>query len=447
MDSYHRACSALIALMSAGAIGCSSADGAPSGAPPTYHRDVRPILASKCAGCHAEGGIAPLALTDADAVIPLADAIAGAVISRRMPPWPPAAGCAELRDDRSLTEPQIDTLARWAEAGAPPGDPADYVAPPEAPAGLTRVDLELPMPEPYTPTVGPDEYRCFLMDWPYDATRFVTGLGVTPGNPSVVHHVVVFFAKPAAVATYEAWDAADPGPGYSCFGGPTGDDAAIEGPAGYGILGGWAPGAFGRDAPAGTGVEVPPGAKIVMQLHYNIAHGAPAPDQTRVALRIDEAVERPAYTMPWLNPAWRQGGMQIPAGDPDVMVEFEQDAATGVSMFTKGTLPADQPFTLHTVGLHQHLRGKSIALGLRRASGEDECLVDIPRWDFHWQSPYTLAEPRRVEPGDKLRIACRWDNSAENQPFVGGVRVPPEDLAWGEGTDDEMCLGWLYVTR
>ncbi|WP_437976790.1 monooxygenase [Sorangium sp. So ce295] len=451
MNRYHGTCSALLALMGAGAIGCSSTassdnDGSPPSATPTYHRDVRPILEAKCTGCHAPGGIAPFAFTTADVAIQLKDAIADAVTSRRMPPWPPAPGCAELLDDRSLTDDQIDAIARWAEAGAPPGDPAEFVASPDMPGGLSRVDLDLSMPEPYTPATAPDEYRCFLIDWPYEATRFVTGLGVTPGAPSIVHHVVVFFAKPGAVETYEAWDAADPGPGYSCFGGPTGDDAAIQGPSAYGILGGWAPGSFGRDAPRGTGIEVPPGVKIVMQVHYNIAHGMPAPDQTRVALRIDDAVERPAYTMPWLDPAWVKGGMRIPAGDPDVMYDFEEDAATAVSLFTKGALPADQPFTLYTVGLHQHLRGKSISLSTRRGDGERECLVDIPRWDFHWQSPYGLAEPRRLAPGDRLRVECHWDNSAENQPFMSGVRMPPEDLAWGEGTNDEMCLAWLYVT-
>ena len=75
-------------------------------------------------------------------------------------------------------------------------------------------------------------------------------------------------------------------------------------------------------------------------------------------------------------------------------------------------------------------------------------MLDIPRWDFHWQSVFELEEPLRVEPWQELSIACEWDNSAENQPAgEDGERLPPRDVAWGEGTRDEMCLGILYVTR
>ncbi|WP_437563234.1 monooxygenase [Sorangium sp. So ce542] len=452
MTRYHGARVALLALMSAGAVGCSNADAehasSSPGAPPTYYRDVKPVLDAKCGGCHVAGGIGPFALTTADDAVMGKDAIVAAVQSRRMPPWPPSPECAELAHDPSLTDSQIDALARWASAGAPLGDPADFVPLAGDTGTLSRTDLELPMPEPYTPTKGPDDYRCFVIDWPHDTTRFVTGLGITPGNDSIVHHVVVFYVNENAVPTYDAYDAADPGPGYSCFGGPKGDDASIDGPSGYGILGGWAPGSFGRDAPAGTGIEVPPGGKVILQMHYNTSHGTPDPDQTSVALRLDDAVDTPAFSMPWLNPAWRSpGGMVIPAGEPDVVHTFEQDATAAVSLFTKGALPADKPFSLHTVGLHQHLRGKSISMSHTPSGGAEACLVDIPRWDFHWQSPYTLLEPLRIQPGDRLRIECRYDNSAENQPFVKGVRMPPEDLEWGEGTNDEMCLGWFYVTR
>ena len=53
----------------------------------------------------------------------------------------------------------------------------------------------------------------------------------------------------------------------------------------------------------------------------------------------------------------------------------------------------------------------------------------------------------QLNPGDRLGLECHWDNSAGNQPFVDGQRVPPRELNWGEGTDDEMCLGGLYVTQ
>jgi hypothetical protein len=73
-------------------------------------------------------------------------------------------------------------------------------------------------------------------------------------------------------------------------------------------------------------------------------------------------------------------------------------------------------------------------------------VLRIDEWNFDWQGGYTLREPLRVGPDDTLRISCTWDNSAENQPVVDGAVLEPQDVVWGEGTTDEMCLSVMYVT-
>ena len=83
---------------------------------------------------------------------------------------------------------------------------------------------------------------------------------------------------------------------------------------------------------------------------------------------------------------------------------------------------------------------------IHRGGGGEECLIDIPRWDFNWQGGYQLAEPIVFNPGDELEIECHWDNSAANQPYVDGVQLAPVDVGWGEGTGDEMCLGIVTVS-
>jgi hypothetical protein len=94
-----------------------------------------------------------------------------------------------------------------------------------------------------------------------------------------------------------------------------------------------------------------------------------------------------------------------------------------------------------------HLHGHEEVLSIDRADGGEDCMLDVPAWNFHWQGSYTFSEPMVVYPGDKLRVTCTWDNTAANQPVVNGVQQPPKDLNWGEGTTDEMCLGIFYVTR
>ncbi|HYH95454.1 hypothetical protein, partial [Hyalangium sp.] len=269
-------------------------------APPTYHRDIRPLVQETCGSCHAAGGIAPFPLESNEQVFQMRWAIEAAVKARIMPPWMPAKDCTEYLQDRSISDEQIELISRWVDEGGAEGDVAD--APGGAgvsQGGLSRVDVELALPEAFSPTKSPDEYRCFVLDWPETAVRYVSGFRGNPGRPSIVHHVIAFLAKPGEVAFYQSLDDADPAPGYECFGGPgqTGDRVAW--------LGSWVPGSSGMDYPEGTGIQVEPGSKVVLQ--------------------------------PWADPSWAQGGsLHIPAGQQDVRARFSFDMAPVLSRITHG---------------------------------------------------------------------------------------------------------------
>lgn len=430
---------ASLACVAPALLGCSSDGSAPAaqaqdpgGA--TYYRDIKPIIDAKCANCHDAGGIAPFTLTSYDDVLAMKDAVRFAVSERTMPPWMPAEGCADYQGNRSLSEEQITAITAWVDAGAQAGDPADE--PPKAEEGsgieLSRVDLTLPMPEAYTPQIQPDDYRCFLLDWPEQETTYVTGVGLRAGVPEMLHHMIAFLATPDTVADYEALDAAEPGPGYTCYGGP-GGDLSSQGRAGW--IGTWVPGVEGMDFPAGTGIEVPPGSKVILQLHYNTSFADPSPDLTELLLKIDPVVEKKAAIMPYTDISWVAfGQMPIPAHGTDVSHETSKDPTGFASLLTGGTMPDDTPLTLYTAGLHMHTRGKHAETRIERADGTSECLLDIPAWDFHWQGQYVFETPRHISPGDRIHLGCTWDNPTD------------QEINWGEGTGDEMCLSAFYVT-
>jgi hypothetical protein len=105
----------------------------------------------------------------------------------------------------------------------------------------------------------------------------------------------------------------------------------------------------------------------------------------------------------------------------------------------------NRPLTIYGVAGHMHLRGFDIEVELNPGTPRRQVLLHIPRWDFHWQDAYYLAQPVNAEPGDVIRVSCRFDNSARRQPVVGGRRLAPRYVLWGEGTTDEMCLGLLQV--
>jgi hypothetical protein len=432
-------------MLGASALLCAASllacDEEPKPPPVSWHANVGPLVEQKCGGCHVEGGIGPSALQTYAQAYEQRDAIKSAVQSRHMPPWPPSAECAQYTDDRSLTDEQLALITGWVDAGAPEGNPADAPSTPRpGGGGISRVDVTLKMPVEYTPQKNPDDYRCFVLDWPDNgATRYVTGFRANPGNLGIVHHVIAYLAEPRQVAAAQALDANEPGPGYTCFGGPGLNGGQVA------WLGSWAPGSAGSDYPAGTGLRVLPGSKVILQVHYNTGHadhdhdhGPASPDQTSVAFKVDSSVDKVAFVQPWTNPDWvTKRTMNIPAGQADVTHGWALDPTPFLSQLTGGTFTNNQPITVYTAALHMHTLGTRTRMEIQRGSGARECLLDIPRWDFHWQGAYTFTQPKVVNPGDAIGLECHWNNSAP-----GAV-----DANWGEGTGDEMCLGLFYMTQ
>jgi len=399
----------------------------------TYWHDIKPILDARCTGCHVEGGHAPFALTAYQDLAVYHDLAADAVTARRMPPWQPNDCCQPYRWKRSISDEEIELIAAWSRQGAPAGDPADEGPPlPRDDAELERVDVTLRMPEPYTPVprIGRDDVRCFLLDWPIEDEVFVRGIDVRPGNRAVVHHVIAYVADEDDAGALRDRDAEDDAPGWDC--------------TGFGLdfvptasLGGWTPGDRSLTMPGGLGRKVPAGSVVVLNVHYSTGPTGLGPDQTELDVMIEREVEREAKGVAVGNPQWLlDGGMRIAPGDPDAMFYFSYDPTT---VATRG-----EPFLIWAVNIHMHELGARGALAIRRWSGEIECLLDIPAWDFGWMADYWLVEPVPFYPGDELYVECHFDNTAGNQKIVDGQQEEPHELGWG--TDQEMCGGILITS-
>jgi hypothetical protein len=88
----------------------------------TWSKEMSRLLYKRCAMCHREGGAAFSLMTYEEAR-PWAKAIKEEVLSRRMPPWEAVKGFGEFRDDRGLTQEDLETISGWVEGGAPEGEP------------------------------------------------------------------------------------------------------------------------------------------------------------------------------------------------------------------------------------------------------------------------------------------------------------------------------------
>ena len=421
------AASVLFAAGNLSACGDKDEDSAASGVDPdapTWHQDIRPLFETNCLGCHSDSdGLSGIPLDTWARASGLKDFIGPAVEARTMPPWGASSDCAEYEGSLALSDEDVDLVLAWVEAGAPEGDAADPApvgAPLELPE-LAQVDLTLELPVDYTPTAAPDDYRCFLMDWPYEETTYVTGYQINPGNAETVHHVIPYIIAPGDVEAYRALDEADPDPGYPCYGGPGGDVQTLIDTR---WLGAWAPGGGASVLPEGAGVRVAAGSVIALQMHYYVSSEAPGPDRSTMDLSVADSVELGSEVQPWTEVAWLFGqGMEIPAGESGVTHTFSYKSTA-----------SDGIFDIRSGTLHMHTLGRSGSMKVTHADGTESCIIDVPEYDFNWQRSYNLAEPVQVAPGDTIELSCTWDNPTD------------ADVHWGDGTDDEMCLGVTLLT-
>src|ERR1700719_309063 len=88
----------------------------------TFSKEISRLLYKRCATCHREGG-SSFSLMTFEEARPWAKAIKEEVLERRMPPWEAVKGFGEFRDDRGLTQEEIELISDWVEGSAPEGDP------------------------------------------------------------------------------------------------------------------------------------------------------------------------------------------------------------------------------------------------------------------------------------------------------------------------------------
>ncbi len=400
-------------------------------ATPTFNKEVVRILQKSCQTCHHPGDIAPFSMMTYQETRPWAKAIREAVIVRRMPPWKPAPSCGDFRDVRSLTQDEINTLTAWADGGAPEGNSADLPAAMEFPDGwpLGAPDFIATPDEDFTPPQGRDTYRCFSV--PVSSLRgdrYVQGIDVRPGNRKVVHHVIAY---PDPGGKSIALDAKEPGPGYTCFGGPGFDISTSVNDVIAGrsfMLGGWAPGARGYFAPEGSGMKMPGTAndRVVLQVHYHPTN-EPETDRTSVGFYFAKVpVQKNLLLLPLVNTSFT-----IPAGAKAHQVTQNFDVPALMAGKIVGVTP------------HMHLLGKQIKVEITRPNEPTQCLVNIPSWDFNWQGAYLYQAPITAPGGSRVRLTCTFDNSADN-PL--NPNSPPKPVRWGEETTDEMALAFIAFT-
>ena len=389
---------------------------ATEGAPPTFARDIAPLVADRCAMCHHTGGSAPFSLTTFADVKRRAAQIADVAGRRLMPPWKADPSDGPFIGQHPLTDAEIATLRQWADTGAAEGDVRDLPPPRTWPDGwqLGKPDLIVTPAQPYTlPPEGTDVFRIFVMAIPTDRLRFVRGLEFRPGNAKVVHHANIRIDPTPASRRL---DDADPAPGY---------DGVIARSAEYpdGHFLGWTPGQVAPLVPKALAWRLEPHTDLVVELHMQPSG---KPEQVAPSIGLYFGDEPPTRT-----PAMLRLGRQsidIAAGNPHYVIADSY------------VLPVD--VDVEAVQPHAHYRARDVRGAATLPDGTITRLIDIADWDFRWQHVYRFVTPVHLPKGTTVSMRYTYDNSTSN---VRNPEHPPKRARWGQRSSDEMGDLWIQV--
>lgn len=370
----------------------------------TYSKDIAPIFQKNCQDCHRPGNIGPMQLLTYDNVVDWSATIREVISDGRMPPWHADPKHGSFLNDRSLPKADRDKLLAWIDGGMARGEDK------ETPVKLAddgwrigKPDKVLTMPVEYKvppkSEKGVLRYQYFMIPTDFEEDRWVQAIEARPGNSKVVHHILVYVRNP-------------------------GEAQRREDGIGNGLLTAFAPGDLPSVFPEGTAKKIKKGAIIALQMHYTPVATAET-DRSSVALIFSKTPPKhEAHTRAIAN-----NRLSIPP-------KADNHRVTSSTTLREDTI-------LISLFPHMHLRGKSFEYRVVFPDGKEQVLLNVPAYDFNWQTNYLLREPLKLPAGARIQCTAHFDNSTGNKNNPD----PEKTVRWGEQTWEEMMIGFVDYVR
>jgi len=374
----------------------------------TYTKDIAPLVDKHCGECHRPNGIAPFAMTNYRQVRGWGKMIKEVVNDGRMPPWHADPSIGKFKNDRSLSKEQKAMVTEWIDAGMPQGNPADLKVAEvtnksEWRIGQPDVIFEMPQGAAINPT-GVVPYQYFETKTNFKEDVWVSAMECLPGNPKVVHHIIMFVSDPKKPMNFRSEEV----------------DGENEG----GFLDAFAPGGVPQILPPGQARKIPAGASLIWQVHYTPT-GKLENDRSRFGIKFAKG----QITDQMMTGNCINHDFEIPAHDNNFKVE--------------AWLNFKSPVTIMSLAPHAHYRGKAFDYFMVGPDGKETQLISVPHYDFNWQTTYDFAEPLKVAAGSKMHVIAHFDNSDKN-PYNPD---PDKAVRWGDQTWEEMMIGFFHYSR
>ncbi|MBS1634722.1 MAG: T9SS type A sorting domain-containing protein [Bacteroidetes bacterium] len=378
------------------------------------YQDVAPIFYSRCTSCHNQFGHFPL--LNYSQTLPWTPYIQTVLTNGKMPPWSPDTSYKHFLGERLITQAEKNEILLWISNGAQKGDTTQ--APP-APVYTNAYklfgtpDLELSIPTFTSNASSIDSYICFSLPTGLTQDRILKAFEIVPGNPNIVHHVVVGLDTTGTINSDLSG---------SCYNIP-----------GNFTLGGYAPGSsptvFPNQGPVKMGMRIKNGSRVILQVHYSPGSFGQV-DFTKIRL--------------FFYPAGTTGVREVYATTPlqNWSLSFPPNTVTPFSAVYPSS--GGLPIAISVFSAFPHSHKLATTMINYAYQGIDTIpLIRINKWDFNWQGYYTMTHMAKVPAGYKLYSKHIYDNTSNNpdNPFS-----PPQQVYAGVGTNNEMLFDsfqWL----
>ena len=388
---------------------------------PTFTRDIAPILQEKCEACHRTDSIAPMSLVSYQETRPWARSIRTRVSARQMPPWhiDKQVGIQRFKNDRSLSDQQIETIVKWVDAGAPKGDPKDMPAPKKwddgqgwnfaEMFGQKEPDLIITSSSWTQLAHAQDSWDKRQTETGITEPRWVRAIEIRPKTVQgrkITHHALAYLQQNESNNPLLA------------------DAPSAVGSAGLFME--WAVGKQGELMRGDTGKLLLPGSKINWDIHYSSA-----------GEDITSQVELGVYFYPrGQDPKYRETLALFGAGEIDIPPNTVKATQAFHVMRQAGRMESFQP--------HMHLRGKGMSIEAILPNGQTQMLSYVNNFNFNWHNSYVYADEAAplLPKGTILRVTAWHDNTSAKASNPD----PNQWVGYGDRTVDEMAHAWINIT-
>ena len=346
----------------------------------TFNEHVRPILRERCGSCHTDGGPAPMSLLTYKDALPWAQSMREELTTERMPPWYVDEAGPRVERHRPITSGEVDVILTWATGGAPEGPAGE---PPVAESALTpniaAPDLTLKMEGAHTLAAEVnEETREFSLPTRLTQEAWVVAADLRPGNASLVRDAQI---------------------------------AVEHGP----VLAAWVPGENGVTVPKGAAFLLPPGATVVLRMHYRKRwqdeHTAQS-DRSEVALYL--------------------------SGEPGVRHDIQTLALRGPAAATGDarTMSATLPVAARVVAVRPSFDRPQgpVEITATDAAGQPVEILRLRGGHPEWRRRYWLSDPVDLPAGSRIAVTL----APPSVVVSDGARTP---------TDVPLEVAVEYVPR